>query len=118
MSVLTFNPPVPPDSPVNRKRQTRLKGVAFGDGYSQQVGHGINNRSDTLPLTWSDIPTAQVEALEAFFESVPAGGFFLWTAPRRSSPQKWSCSEWTRTYRSGQLDGFAVTLTEVFNLDD
>jgi len=118
MSLLTFNPAVAPDSPVSKKVQTRLNGISFGDGYSQTVGDGINCRYDELVLSWSELSISQIESIESFLKSVPVGGSFLWTAPRKSESQKWKCPSWTRTYKSGEIDGLSATFKEDFNLDD
>lgn len=117
MSLPVFSPPVNPD-PCTKTRTTRLKTLNLGDGYSQESGDGINTRSDSLPLTWTDITTTEADAIEAFLEAVPEGGSFWWTAPRKSTPQKWKCPNWSRAYKNGQYDTITATFTEDFNCDD
>lgn len=118
MSLPVFNPPVPPDSPMKKKRSTRLYSFSQGDGYTQEVGAGLNARFDTLPVSWSDLSVEEIDDIEGQLESVPKGGCFLWTAPRQAAAQKWKCPTWERTYKAGLLDGLSATFTEVFDLDD
>lgn len=58
----------------------RTRKAQFGDGYSQEVKDGINNATDTWPLTFRD-KGAVIAQIKAFLDAHAGSASFYWTPP-------------------------------------
>ena len=58
----------------------RTRKAQFGDGYSQEVKDGINNATDSWPLTFRD-KGAVVAQIKAFLDAHAGSASFSWTPP-------------------------------------
>lgn len=101
-----------PRSDATREVSPRVKKAAFGDGYSQRVGDGINSQ----PITWSlefPAPAVDAEAVEAFLSARAGVESFDWTDPDGLAA-KWLCDSWSSTKKSGGIAIVRATFTQVF----
>lgn len=74
----------------------KVDAAAFGDGYVQRIGKGINNAGEVWSLNFSARTTAERDAILAFFESLNGITPFDWTSPR-GTVGRWVCTEWGLT---------------------
>ena len=58
----------------------RVRSAQFGDGYTQSVGDGINNRVDSWPLSFEG-DAAYVQPIKDFLDSHAGAQSFQWTPP-------------------------------------
>lgn len=115
MPLDVFAPPLAPSTPSSRPVKPRVNEVAFGDGYSQRSGDGLNALPQTFQAQWSVVSSAEADTIEAFFGShirTP----FLWAVPLESVQRKWLAVDWSRGYVGGDLVSLSANLKEVFDL--
>jgi phage-related protein len=100
--------------PVNVTKNTtgattlRVKGVQFGDGYSQAAGDGLNNKSQSWPIECVGTD-AQIKAIEDFLDAHGGHTSFNWTTPR-GAQALFRCP----SYNSVPLGGGIFQLTATF----
>lgn len=58
----------------------RVLRAQFGDGYEQVVGDGINNRTESWPLSFFG-SESEIRPIKDFLDRHGASRAFLWTAP-------------------------------------
>jgi phage-related protein len=58
----------------------RVLSAQFGDGYKQQAADGINNKSQSWPLTFTGF-SAKVTAIRDFLDACGGYQAFYWTPP-------------------------------------
>lgn len=107
--VFTWAPLVEPTG--QTKFSTRV--AQFGDGYSQSVPDGINNKTDTWPLTFTGY-SADVSPIKAFLDATSGSTSFYWTPPL-GAQSLFRCTDYTLQPLGGDLYTLAATFTEVFN---
>jgi phage-related protein len=108
MTTFTFSP----DPGASRTIQPQLRTAAFGDGYQQRVGLGIN----TLPRNWSltfTRPVAIIDGIDGFLAARAGIESFDWTPPTGSAG-KWICKSWTRSVPHRDVGTLSATFEEVF----
>jgi phage-related protein len=78
MPIATFGwiPQVDPEAEIN----FRVRAAQFGDGYSQEVADGINNRTRSYPLTFVCNDDDATDIM-AFFDAHQGFAAFNWTPP-------------------------------------
>lgn len=109
MATFTWSPQT-----VSKKAVPRVLGAAFGDGYQQRVGDGINTISPEWSLTFSRV-IADIDAIEAFLEARAGEESFDWTPPGESTAIKVVCPEWGKTPHGGLASAaFSATFRKVF----
>jgi len=85
----------------------------YGDGYSQVVADGINNKADTWPLTFVGDDT-KIIAIKAFIDSLQGFRSFYWTPPLR--PQGlFRCAGYSEHPEGNGISTLTATFNEVFN---
>jgi phage-related protein len=116
MSIQTFMPPELPDYGASNKPRVKLLEAEFGDGYTQAAADGMNHIRAEWTLHWPVLDPLDAEEIEDFL--MEHGGYqcFFWTAPHRSSPQKWTCKEWTITIAGPYHCSISATFIESFNI--
>lgn len=109
----TFN--IAPDfgSPLTKK--PRLRKAAFGDGYTQRVGDGININPESWALTFSARTTSERDAILAFFEARAGSESFDWTSPSGTTG-KFVCEEWGYTPDNTATHTVTAKFDQVFDL--
>lgn len=116
MTLATFSPPIQPSTGVTNKPQIKILEAQFGDGYTQATGDGLNHIRAEFSLMWEVLTPAQADAIESFFEAHGGYAPFLWTAPGKSTPQKWTCKQWERTFNRAGFVSIKATVTQSFNI--
>ncbi len=76
----------------------RVRQPKFGDGYSQRYSEGINNVKQQWKLTWKLKSDAEIQQAIDFFDERAGANVFWWQPPGYTSPRKFVCKEWQRTY--------------------
>jgi phage-related protein len=112
----TFTPPRNPTIPIDKTVNARANLAAFGDGYTQRGGDGLNNIEETYTINWNGLTITEADEIEDFF--IARGGFesFDWTPPRESTASKWLVSEWSRGHRDSDHDYISAKFVKVFDL--
>jgi phage-related protein len=77
------------DSDSGYTREPRILSAGFGDGYSQEVGDGINPYNERWDLKFSNRPKADVLAIKTFLDTQNGATPFDWTPPDEASVKKW-----------------------------
>lgn len=86
----------------------RTKSARFGDGYEQRAQDGINNRSQSWPLTFTG-QKARIKEIMAFLDRHAGATPFFWSDPL-GEQMLYRCSE----YQPKAMGGDAYTLTATF----
>jgi len=90
-----------------------VRTAKFGDGYSQAVADGINNQSDSWPLTFTGDAT-KVQAIMDFLDATQGYQSFYWTPPLRAQGL-FRCAGYSPQPHGGSVFTITATFTEVFN---
>lgn len=90
----------------------RVRSARFGDGYEQRVGDGINNAPRSFALTFTR-PTAEADAILAFFEARGGSEAFDWTPPYGAAG-RWVARDWSAQLVQMVAKTISVTFDEVF----
>lgn len=93
----------------------RTREAVFGDGYSQVVADGINNRTQTWPLAFEGSLTEMQEVL-AFFDRHGGTKSFYWTPPTETDPLLFRVSNVTFTSSGGGVYRVSADFKQAFNL--
>ena len=107
--VFTWSPKVGPTA----STKFAVRAAQFGDGYSQRVANGINNKADTWPLSFTG-SSAYIASIKAFLDGLQGFRSFLWTPPLRAQGLFY-CSEYQTTPEEGDVYTLTATFTEDFN---
>lgn len=83
--------------------------AAFGDGYTQATANGINNQSDSWPLTFVGNIT-KLSAIKAFLDDKQGCKSFYWTPPM-GEQGLYRCKKYSRIAHTGTV----FTLTAQFD---
>jgi len=89
-----------------------VRTAQFSDGYSQAVADGINNRSDSWPLTFVG-DTAKATAIKAFLDALQGYQSFLWSPPLRAQGL-FRCSSYTYQPHGAGVYTITAIFQEVF----
>jgi phage-related protein len=86
----------------------RVLGAQFGDGYKQRAADGINNDSQSWPLTFTGRST-DLAPIMAFLDARAGWQSFYWTPPL-GAQGFYTCDKYDRR----QLGGDAWQITATF----
>jgi phage-related protein len=116
MTLATFTPPIQPSVGATNKPKVKILKADFGDGYSQSAADGVNNIRAEFSLTWEVLTSTDADTIEGFLTT--QGGYqpFYWSAPGKTTAQKWTCETWERTFNRAGWVSIKATLTQSFNL--
>jgi phage-related protein len=96
-----------------KSAEPRVLAAAFGDGYQQRVGDGINALAASWELTFSSV-AADIDAIEAFIEARAGVESFDWTDPDGNAIQA-VCPAWSRSPHTGLRSAvMTATFRQVF----
>jgi phage-related protein len=87
----------------------RVLTAKFGDGYEQTASDGINNKSQTWPLTFTGT-AAKIGAIRDFLDAHAGSKSFYWTPPL-SARGYYKC----KSHSIRPLGGGNYELTATFN---
>ncbi|WP_283149729.1 phage tail protein [Silvimonas soli] len=85
----------------------------FGDGYAVRVADGLNNISDSWPLSFTG-ESDEVFPIRDFLESHADGRAFFWTAPGREQAGLYTAAGLKFKSLGGGLYTLTVTLEQTF----
>ena len=111
MSTETFTW-VPKVEPVGSV-EFRLKTAKFGDGYQQTAADGINNKTQSWPLTFVG-DEARIKAIVAFLDRHAGAKAFSWTAPL-AGPALYRCKGYQPTPMGAGLYSLTATFEQAFH---
>jgi len=88
----------------------------FGDGYEQRIADGINNLAQTMNITFSNRPKAEIDDLVAFFESLGGVSKFQMTIDDTNGTEtiKVICRTWNQTWAYDNFYNLAVQVQRVY----
>jgi phage-related protein len=97
-----------PDAKPTGTTTLRVLKAQFGDGYTQTAADGINNKSQSWPLTFTDDQSV-VQSIAAFLDARGGWQSFYWTPPL-STQGYYKCA----SYQTKQVDGNIWQLSATF----
>ena len=97
-------------------RDYRILETAYGNGYKQRAGDGINNIQDQWTVQYDNLTSSQYGTLLTAIDAAYGVNYFIWTPPNESSAKKWIVSQVTRQIKAGFIYSVKLTLTQVFDL--
>lgn len=93
-----------------KSKAPRTKGIAFGNGYQQVYGDGLNANLESWSLEFTE-DDADKQLIETFFDEHGGYQFFNWTSPESGAVQKqYLCPSW----HSLPVGGGYYRITAVF----
>lgn len=104
----TWLPNVDPNGTI----KLRTFGVQFGDGYSMDVGDGLNTKTKTWPLSF-DVDDTTATAIIAFFDAQAGYQSFYWTPPLGVQGY-YQVKEYGLTPRGSGWNTISATFMQVF----
>lgn len=110
MAVFTYTP----DFGAQVTIKPRVRAVAFGDGYQQRQGDGVNTQPQVWSLQWQNRNTAETGAIKAFLAARAGVEAFDWTPPNESTPIRVVCSEWQVSTVRFNLNNISAQFSQVF----
>lgn len=69
-NITGFSAPVQPDKGFSRATTMNVHLSQFGDGYEHRLANGINTKNQTLNVSFTTRPKAEIDDLVAFFEGL------------------------------------------------
>tara|TARA_R100001510_G_C7648782_1_gene206154 strand:- start:1709 stop:2095 length:387 start_codon:yes stop_codon:yes gene_type:complete len=95
-----FSAAVPVDKGFTRDNTPRIHAVSFGDGYEQRIANGINTLDQTMSVSFSTRPKAEIDDLVAFFESLGGVSKFEMIIDDTNGAEtiKVTCKSWSQTW--------------------
>lgn len=104
-----------PDWGMSQARKAKVLRNNFV-GYAQRIGDGINNVSTAPRLTWTNVPEAFKNELDAFLFDAAGAQAFQYLCPGETVPRKFTCAEWDPVPTSPGMWKITASLTEEFDL--
>ena len=118
-NITGFSAAVQPDKGFKRDNKPKVHVISFGDGYEQRLADGINNLEQSISVSFSTRPKAEIDDLVAFFESL--GGvtkfrFDLEDSNAGSSTEtiKCTCAQWNQTWAYDKFYSLTATFKRVY----
>lgn len=100
-----------PDSEPNEAIKQRVRRAQFGDGYSQRSRDGINSRTSSWSLSFTNRSQAEADAIIAFLDARGGVEAFTFDLPGENSGRLYVCEDYART-PGGTLFGVSATFKE------
>lgn len=91
----------------------RVRSKQFGDGYSQSVSDGINNKSQSWPFSYTG-KAVTIKQIIAFLDRHAGAKAFLWTPPL-GELGLYKCTGYKPAHRGGDVYALTGTLEQTFN---
>lgn len=118
-NITGFSAPVQPDKGLKRASKPKVHVVTFGDGYEQRLADGINNLDQSISVSFSTRPKAEIDDLVAFFESLQGVSKFRFdladsNAGSNTETIKVVCQEWSQTWEYDDYYSLNATFRRVY----
>lgn len=91
-----------------------VRSAVFGDGYQQDVADGLNNRSESWPLTFIG-NEAKTRGIMDFLDWHGGWRSFQWTPPL-GKPGLYKCKAYNRTAHGAGAYTVTATFTQSFGV--
>ena len=118
-NITGFSAPVQPDKGFSRNSKPKNHTISFGDGYEQRIADGINNLEQTLSVSFSTRPKAEIDDLVAFFESLGGVSKFRFdiedsNAGSSTETIKCVCDTWNQSWAYDDYYSLTATFRRVY----
>lgn len=87
--------------------------AAFGDGYVQRTGRGINRMGETWQLTFGGRTPTEAATVADFLAARAGAEPFDWTSPTGTTG-RWVCEEWSWAQDNEPTRVINATFTQDF----
>jgi len=109
METFTWVPDKEPSGTVS----FRVKSAKFGDGYEQVAEGGINNKTQSWPLTFTG-PKSRIAEIKAFLDAHKGATAFSWAEPFGELLLV-RCGEYQPRHAGGNVYRLAATFEQAFH---
>ena len=115
-NITGFSAGVPVDKGFQRASKPKVHVKTFGDGYEQRIADGINNLGQTMSVSFSTRPKAEIDDLAAFFESLGGVSKFRMTIDDTNGNEtiKVICREWNQTWAYDNFYSLSCSLERIY----
>ena len=115
-NITGFSAAVPVDKGFTRQSTPKIHTMNFGDGYSQRITDGINNLQQTMNVSFSTRPKAEIDDLVAFFESLGGVNKFEMTIDDSNGNEtiKVLCQQWSQTWAFDNFYSLSATFVRCY----
>ena len=115
-NITGFSGGVSVDKGFTRASKPKVHTMTFGDGYEQRLADGINNLAQTMSISFSTRPKAEIDDLVAFFESLGGVSKFRMTIDDTNGNEtiKVICREWNQTWSYDNFYSLSATFERVY----
>ena len=115
-NITGFSAAVPVDKGFTRQSTPKIHTMDFGDGYSQRIADGINNLQQTMNVSFSTRPKAEIDDLVAFFESLGGVNKFEMTIDDTNGAEtiKVLCQQWSQTWAFDNFYSLSATFVRCY----
>ena len=118
-NITGFSAPVQPDKGFTRGTAPKTHTLSFGDGYESRIADGINNLNQTLSVSFSNRPKAEIDDLVAFFESLGAVSKFKFNLEDSNESSSTEtilciCSDWSQSWSYDNFYSLRATFRRVY----
>ena len=115
-NITGFSAAVPVDKGFTRQSTPKIHTMDFGDGYTQRITDGINNLQQTMQVSFSTRPKAEIDDLVAFFESLGGVNKFEMTIDDSNGNEKIKvlCLQWSQTWAFDNFYSLSATFVRCY----
>ena len=115
-NITGFSAAVPVDKGFTRQSTPKIHMADFGDGYTQRIADGINNLQQTMEVSFSTRPIAEIDHLVAFFESLGGVNKFEMTIDDTNGAEtiKVLCQQWSQTWAFDNFYSLSATFIRCY----
>ena len=110
MATFTYTP----DFGAQVQIKPRVRAVAFGDGYEQRQGDGINSQPQVWTLQWQNRDNTETANIKQFLALRAGVEAFDWAPPNEETTIRVVCREWSVSSVRFNLNNVSATFTQVF----
>lgn len=112
----TFTPPMAPSPGTSKSVEMRTAESAFGEGYTQRSGDGLNQEQRKYTVEWKALTIGQADEIEAFFVRHLGYRAFFWQGPRDGATRLYRCKKWSRDTVAAAVDSIRAEVEMVHDL--
>ena len=115
-NITGFSAAVPVDKGFTRQSTPKIHTMDFGDGYTQRITDGINNLQQTMQVSFSTRPKAEIDDLVAFFESLGGVNKFEMIIDDSNGNEtiKVLCQQWSQTWAFDNFYSLSATFVRCY----
>jgi phage-related protein len=115
-NITGFSGGVSVDKGFSRTNTPNIHSIKFGDGYEQRIADGINNLEQTMNVSFSTRPKAEIDDIVAFFESLGGVSKFRMTIDDSNGDEtiKVVCKTWNQTWAFDNFYSLTATFERVY----